>query len=221
MSEDYIESAYKKNLVSFLGRDFYIDKRVHVPRTKTEPLVELALDHIMTSGTEVVCADVGTGAGVIAISLVLGNELVKYVHATDTETGSVEVSRRNVSDYLLRERISVSQGSLLEPLKGIGLDLIVANVPHASKRVYRNRPYLAGEPKNSTLSGETGLELIEPLLEQAGSGFPELSALFLKIPVQKAEEVVSLAGTYLPQFTPHLKNDVDGNPLYLILKKDK
>src|SRR5258708_5491127 len=55
--------------IEFCGHTFAIDKRAMVPRPETEELVELLVSEISDQRSDVRIVDVGTGSGVIALSL--------------------------------------------------------------------------------------------------------------------------------------------------------
>src|SRR5437588_12434945 len=55
--------------VEFCGQTFAIDKRAMVPRPETEELIELLKSAVRSQKSDIRIVDVGTGSGVIALSL--------------------------------------------------------------------------------------------------------------------------------------------------------
>src|SRR6476620_8230406 len=87
--------------------------RVFTPRPATEALVDAALKLI--DGREVRVADVGTGSGVIGISIAVAAPHAE-VWATDISEAAVELARENADRHGVADRVHVLQGNLLEPL---------------------------------------------------------------------------------------------------------
>lgn len=205
---------------SFLGREFYIGKKVHIPRKNTEPLVKLASKHIIKLKKKTVCADIGTGAGVVAITLMLENPSIKKIFATDIHLASISTAKKNIEKYKLENKIILKKGSLLTPLKNKKIDIITANLPHASEEAYKKKKYLLFEHKKSTLAGKTGLEFLEVFLKELSKYkfVNSVSGIFLKISPKKKKESITLVKKYLPNYRITLKKDSEGKFRYVCLK---
>ena len=90
--------AYLVKKKEFYGHDFYVDKRVLVPRPETELLVEEVLrlsgDARFANKKNVRIIDVGTGSGVIAVSLAKSSDRLEVL-ATEFSEGAHEVAKEN------------------------------------------------------------------------------------------------------------------------------
>ena len=82
-------------------RNFRIElsKDVLIPRVETEQIVEIASDIFRTEDKKVVFADLGTGSGSIAISLVVENSHWKGL-ATDIDMNALHIAKKIITKFL-------------------------------------------------------------------------------------------------------------------------
>src|SRR6478672_5061598 len=123
--------AYITSHREFMALDFYVDRRVLIPRPETELLLEYTINKLRDkgwTGEEIPMIDVGTGSGVIAVYLALRFPHAK-VYATDISTEALEVARLNARRFEVDHRISFLQGNLLEPLPE-NVKIVVSNPPY-------------------------------------------------------------------------------------------
>src|SRR6266566_2521647 len=111
--------------VEFCGHTFLCDKRAMVPRPETEQLVELLMSDVGGQRSDFRMLDVGTGSGVIALSLAAEFPNAQ-THATDISDVALELARENAVRLGLNERVHFARGDLFEGIGG-DFDLIVAN----------------------------------------------------------------------------------------------
>ena len=150
--------------VEFCGHTFLCDRRALVPRPETEELVELLQSKIQNPQCEIV--DVGTGSGVIAISLAARFPQAR-VHAVDISDDALALARENVNRLELSDRINFVKGSLLQPLNGT-FDLIVANLPYVARTECDSLAReVLHDPEVALFAGQQGDEVIRELIEQA------------------------------------------------------
>src|SRR3954454_15100719 len=115
-------------MVEFAGQTFLCDKRALVPRPETEQLVELLKSQIPNSKIQIL--DVGTGSGVIALSLAAKFPEAN-VTATDVSEDALSLARENAERLSLTSRIAFFRGDLLTYVNHV-YDLIVANLPYVA-----------------------------------------------------------------------------------------
>ena len=199
--------------VEFCGHTFLIDKRAMVPRPETEELVELLQSKIENRKSRIV--DVGTGSGVIALSL--AKEFPEAeVYAVDISEDALALARENAA-RLGFERVHFQKSDLLESLSE-RFDLIVANLPYISMQ---DRHQLAREvlhdPDVALFGGPSGDELVRKLIEQAPSHLESGGLLALEIGIGQSEGLCD----FLRQKNCHdiaLKKDYSGITRFLLAK---
>jgi len=151
--------------VEFCGYTFLCDKRAMVPRPETEELVELLLQLTIHHPPSNIL-DVGTGSGVIALSLAAKFPEAQ-IHAVDLSEEALALARENAERLDLSGRVHFLESNLLRNIGG-AFDLVVANLPYIS---LQDRHLLSREvlhdPEVALFGGARGDELIRELIEQA------------------------------------------------------
>jgi release factor glutamine methyltransferase len=179
---------YLLGTVEFCGHTFLCDKRAMVPRPETEELVEFVKSEIRNPKSEIL--DVGTGSGVIALSLAAKFPEAE-VHAVDVSDDALALARENAARLGLSERVCFAKGNLLEAIEG-DFDLIVANLPYVSTQ---DRQSLSREvlrdPEVALFAGERGDELVRRLIEQASAHLRPGGLLALEIGVDQSAALLS------------------------------
>jgi len=175
--------------VEFAGRIFLCDKRALVPRPETEQLVELLKSEIRNPKSEIV--DVGTGSGVIALTLAAQFPEAAVI-AVDVSDEALGLARENAARLGLQERVRFGTGNLLTGIEG-AFDLIVANLPYvaAGDRSTLSREVLH-DPAVALFAGERGDELVRDLIAVARDRLNPNGMLALEVGIGQADDLASL-----------------------------
>jgi release factor glutamine methyltransferase len=152
--------------VEFCGRSFLCDKRALVPRPETENLVELLLSNFKSEIANGRILDVGTGSGVIALSLAAELPCAEIV-AADISEDALALASENAERLGLAHRVQFLRSSLLEKVEGT-FNLIAANLPYISTQERQNlsREVLY-DPDVALFAGAFGDELVREVIMQA------------------------------------------------------
>lgn len=123
---------YIINQADFLGHHLYVDPSVLIPRSETEELVANITEKIgdyYDPRNYLVCADIGTGSGAIAIALkdAFPNWLLL---ASDLSHAALTVAKKNFAST--GSQVDVYEGDGLKPYIAahLNLDIIVSNPPY-------------------------------------------------------------------------------------------
>jgi release factor glutamine methyltransferase len=147
--------AYIIHNREFYNLDFYVDQRVLIPRPETELLVEETIN-FSQNHTVALIADIGTGSGIIAVSLALHLPAIKIL-ATDISNSALQVAKINCSNHGVDKRVSLFEGDLLDPLSD-PVDVLIANLPYVRKADLARMPSARFEPTIALDGGESGLD---------------------------------------------------------------
>ncbi|WP_058308712.1 peptide chain release factor N(5)-glutamine methyltransferase [Gracilibacillus massiliensis] len=191
----------------FYGRSFHVNKHVLIPRPETEELIH----HLLTTVKKqpVSCVDVGTGSGVIAVSL--AKEWQKEVIATDLSPEALQVARKNAKKH--QADILFYQGDFLNPLieREKKVDMIVSNPPYIA---YQEADSLSDTVKNfdpemALFAEENGLGAYQSIIEQAPLVLNKQGVLAFEIGHSQGKAVTSIIKKTFPNSDVNVIQDIN------------
>src|ERR1043165_325200 len=159
---------YITGVQEFFNLPFEVTPDVLIPRPETELIVESALDLLKTADAPLI-ADVGTGTGCIAISLLHESPTARAL-GLDVSSKALAVAHRNAERHGVLGRFLLAQADALSafPQQPI-FSAIVSNPPYIpAKEIDSLQPEVRDyEPVSALVAGEDGLSHIRVLLRGA------------------------------------------------------
>lgn len=208
--------AYLTGHVEFYGLDFLVDQRVLIPRPETELLVEAALNvcrQMLETGRTPVVADIGTGSGIIPVTLAVLEPRLPYLYASDISTGALDVAYLNCQRHHVENRVRLLHGDLLAPFPE-PIDILTANLPYVgTEEMDELTPDVrAYEPHLALFSGPQGLDLLARLFTeiQRSKKLAKGAVLFLEIGYRQRESLTSMLLEIWPQASITFTKDYAG-----------
>lgn len=205
-------------VAGFFGREFRVAPGVFIPRPETERVVEVALAELAGLGVgPATVYDVGTGTGVIAISLTAEHPVGTMV-ALEISRPALAVARQNGRRAGVEEKVQWVCADLLAPCRPARADLIVANLPYLPSS---ELPWLPREvrwdPRAALDGGADGLDVIRRLLSQAGTVLRPGGAVVLEVGPGQARQLVRDAAG--PWGQPRIVADDTGVERVVVLRR--
>ena len=207
---------YIFNKAYFLGKPFYVDKNVLIPRQETEQLVletKKLIEQMFYGKLDI--ADVCCGSGAIGLSL---NGLLDghKFYLSDISKEAICVSKKNARGA---QNVSFLEGDMLKPFieQGIKLDVIVCNPPYIGspdsidERTYKQEPHLA-------LLASPNTKYYEKLLRDAPKVMKEKYLIAFEIGEDMKESLKKLVKEYYPNDEFFFKDDIYGKTRFLFIK---
>ncbi|MDI6735504.1 MAG: peptide chain release factor N(5)-glutamine methyltransferase [bacterium] len=188
----YEPVAYILGKKAFMDWEFMVNPDVLIPRAETEILVEEVIKIGKGLHLSPVLVDIGTGSGIIAISLALA--LNVRVYATDTSISALEVAKINAAKLGVGDKIVFRHGNLFEPLDGFNLkemvDIVVSNPPYVATSQWEELPPdVLFEPKVALDGGEEGLVFYEKIIAGSLNYLKQGGRLVLEIGYNQAQTI--------------------------------
>ena len=194
--------AYITGWCEFFSRPFRCDKRALIPRPETELIVEQAIswaDRIGAAPANHRILDLGTGSGILAITLCL--ELgAGSVLAVDHSFGALTLARENAILHGSDDRVHLLCSSWFSALRATGTEgrfsIIVSNPPYVGEKDRDSLPdsVAAYEPETALFDGSRqGLSALEEIFRTAPAYLDRPGILLCETGWDQAERVKAFA----------------------------
>ncbi len=175
----------------FWSLEFAVNEKVLTPRPETEILVEQCLKALAKEFSPVKILDLGTGSGVLAITLA---KEIPQSRVTAIEKSALEVARGNALSHAVADRVHFVNGDLKKLDWQGPYHLIVSNPPYIesenlSKCMPEVRQY---EPVEALDGGRDGLDYYRFIVPMALKKLKKNGWLVLEIGHTQASAVVAL-----------------------------
>jgi release factor glutamine methyltransferase len=194
----------------FYGLDFSVSPAVLIPRPETELLVERAAAWLRDHPARRRAADVGTGAGIIAISLARQFADLRVL-AVDRSWEALQIARQNAGCHGVGGHLRLVQGDLLAAAAG-PFDLVCANLPYIPSSTLAKLPVARHEPRLALDGGTDGLAVIRGLLAGAHRWLAPGGLALLEMQLDQGEAIRRLARQALPGAGVTVHPDLAGLP---------
>lgn len=216
----------------FYGHSFKVNSAVLIPRPETEQLVELALNEPLlkyNSSTDsrvgsakdenVTIADLGTGSGVIAVTLAkkIGTATL---YAVDLSPEALVVTKENALRHGVAEQMTLLCGNYLEPLlPDAEIDIILSNPPYIETTDIPDlQPEVAKyEPRLALDGGRNGLMAYRTIFGQVALLKKKPKLLLFEIGAKQGASLQQLVSELLPEYQALIHPDLSGRERFLKL----
>lgn len=197
----------------FHGHSFKVDERVLIPRPETEELVNLILSE--NPNTNIKVLDIGTGSGVIALSLA-AERANWQVTASDISQDALDLAQENAE--AIDVAIDFVQSDCFQAITG-KYDIIISNPPYISEtdREEVGLNVLASEPHLALFAEEDGYAIYRKIAENAQKHLTEKGKIYLEIGYKQGEHVKELFQSAFPKMRIRVLQDQFGKDRMVVV----
>lgn len=213
LTENY-PPHYLLGYSDFYDHRFLVNEHTLIPRPETEELVDRCLKENLNKPLTVV--DVGTGTGVIGISLKLARPNW-HVTAIDISEEALKIAEQNAK--CLDAPIAFIHGDGLKPIGDTKIDILISNPPYISNAEWdlMDESVRTFEPKTALFAKNDGLAIYQQLAEEAKDRLNPNGKIYLEIGFQQGESVKQLFQQAFPHKQIQIAQDLSGNDRMVII----
>ena len=162
---------------SFYGRTFKVNPHVLIPRADTEILIEKALSK-MNAHNLYEILDLGCGTGIIGITIALERPL-SNVTLIDQSEHAIQNTKENQTLHQVTN-VMIQKSDWFSALDQTRFDVILSNPPYLEDNDPHLSQGLEDEPLDALVSGPTGIEAIQYIIENAKNHIKPSGWLFIE-----------------------------------------
>ena len=195
----HVPLAYVLGRREFMGLGFRVTRDTLIPRPDTEILVEAAIERLgrlAENGRKPLrFADIGTGTGAIALSVLKYASEDVAADAVDISGAALAIARENAERLGLSACVHFHEGDLLAPLSHAAYDAILSNPPYIPDAdVERLAPEVRSyEPMTALKGGADGMDFYARLVEAAPQYLRAGGFLAVEAGIGQAQKIRALA----------------------------
>jgi release factor glutamine methyltransferase len=197
---------------------FEVTPDVLIPRPETEMIVETSLE-LLQNDPEPYFADIGTGCGCIAISMLYELPEARAL-ATDVSPAALRVALRNAECHGVSDRLALLVSDCFSALDANkSFTLITSNPPYVSEDVLKSlQREVRREPRAALAAGSDGLSVIRRLVGQARPFLRAGGHLVFEIGFGQSEAVEQLVDRGVWKLL-EIRQDLQGIARAVVLRK--
>lgn len=211
---------YITGVEHFFGRTFIVNESVLIPRPETEELIVGALNRMETLFSKekpISLVDIGTGSGVIAITMKLEWQSANVI-ATDISESAIQTAKINAEK--LNAKVDFRLGNLTEPIEQEKWDVILSNPPYISHDEAKEMSeiVLNYEPHTALFAEEEGLYYYRKLAEKLPHIVKDTAIIGVEIGHTQGEAVANLLQNSFPQAKVEVVKDINKKDRFVFCK---
>jgi ribosomal protein L3 glutamine methyltransferase len=174
-------AAYITREAWFAGLSFYVDERVLIPRSPIAELIQQRFSPWVDADRVERVLDLCTGSGCIAIACAYAFDQAQII-ASDVSADALQVAAINRSNHGLEQRLQLIESDLFNSIPQQPFDIIVSNPPYVSEHEMAELDKeFSYEPGKGLAAGETGMDIVVPILQQAGRYLSDNGVLVVEV----------------------------------------
>lgn len=203
---------------AFYELDFEVTPDVLIPRPETELIVEAVLD-LFPVDAEFSFADVGTGSGCIAISILHARPRSRAI-AIDQSERALRTAQRNANRWAVTDRARLLKSDLFGELAPSDVfNLVVSNPPYVRDgELSALQREVQREPRTALAGGLEGLDVIRRLMKDTPGQLHAGGFLIFEFGINQDEAIRELVDDAVWELI-EIRRDLQQIPRVIILRK--